>query len=76
MLVLLARDRVTQRLTRWVRVEVSGRVWMGSIHSPGVERGGSKRATAAVSRPVSIRSRKGTHLAKEDLGFASGHPND
>ena len=28
MLVLLARDRVTQRLTRWVRVEVSGRVWM------------------------------------------------
>src|SRR5215472_19117020 len=39
---------------------------LGSIHSPGVERGGSKRITAAVSRPVSIRSRKGTHLAKGD----------
>ena len=28
MLVLLVHDRVTQRLTRWVRVEVSRRVWM------------------------------------------------
>jgi hypothetical protein len=42
---------------------------LGSIHSPGVERGGSKRIAAAVSRPVSIRSRKGTHLAKGDLGY-------